>query len=683
MDPQQTKVDSSHREETIQNPLLIDTEHDNEQTKLKTVHTETSPVHLLNINSIKSPSKVLNTCMDDKSLNIMSVNQCQLESEQTKLKNVHKEINPVHLLDTNPAKSPSKVLRKDNPSSKTIGANKCQPEQVIALGGKDIDLSKFNTSLKTIQNTIHTLETQVSELISSSTLIQDMNSRLKSVESQIKTDHDIERRLKEIEAKTCTCTSQEMLSSVDRKLKEAEISSNKTKQHVYFLENKIEKIEAQNTNRFEQNVSAIENKLKECEVQSTNMFQQNVSALENKLEEYEIQSTNRSQMLEDKIKTIVNKSAQNSSENKEFIEYLKQENSELKSQNSTLKNQYNILLLESSSNACTFPRKESPTPQQRNRPSGDTMLRDGKHDSSSRNENPLVIPSKETSSGTHAHSKEDNSACSNEQHLEMDEVVYLKTSNRFEHFNETGSAHKPSTNRKNSKNMSHAAEKSDFNPKTKLNIIIDSQGNLLDGTKMYKNMEVKINVLGQGQKNIKGARSHISQQYFTEHDHIIVGVGSNDLTNRHPDWCINEHDEMELLIKDLRLQIPESNIHILPAFERLNNSPFNQDASTYNEKLKLLCAKHGVKYILNDSINTTNTHFFREDNIHFNMKGCIALVRLIKTHMNSSLNMKPYEEYKFSGKQRQPQNRNSSGSAKTNGQPNLLENFLKLLLKNN
>ena len=84
----------------------------------------------------------------NKNLNIISVNQCQLESEQTKLKNVHKEINPVHLLDINSAKSPSKVLRKDNPGSKTIRANKCQPEQVIALGEKDIDLSKFNTSLK-------------------------------------------------------------------------------------------------------------------------------------------------------------------------------------------------------------------------------------------------------------------------------------------------------------------------------------------------------------------------------------------------------------------------------------------------------------------------------------------------------------------------------------------------------
>ena len=181
-------------------------------------------------------------------------------------------------------------------------------------------------------------------------------------------------------------------------------------------------------------------------------------------------------------------------------------------------------------------------------------------------------------------------------------------------------------------------------------------------------------------KNIKGARPHISQEYFTEHDHVIVGVGSNDLTNRHPGWCLNE---MESLIKDLRLQIPETNIHILPAFERLNSRPFNQDVSTYNEKLKLICAKHGVKCIINDSINATNTHLLGEDNIHFNIKGCIALVRLIKTHMNSILNMKPYEQYQYTGKQRNSQGRNNSGSAKKSGQPNLLENFLKLLLKNN
>ena len=75
---------------------------------------------------------------------------------------------------------------------------------------------------------------------------------------------------------------------------------------------------------------------------------------------------------------------------------------------------------------------------------------------------------------------------------------------------------------------------------------------------------------------------------------LLLSVQMTGQIRRHPDWCINE---MELLIKDLRLQIPESNIHILSAFEWLNNGPFKQDASTYIEKLKLLCAKHGIKVI--------------------------------------------------------------------------------------
>ena len=496
---------------------------------------------------------------------------------------------------------------------------------------KNIDLSKFNESLKTIQNTIHTLETQVTELITSSSLIQDMNSRLKSVESQIKANSDTEKRLKAVEAKTCTCTPQEVIFNIDRKLKEVEMSSNRTQQHV--------------------------------------------SSFANKLQEIELQTSNRSQILEDKIKLM-----ENSSANKEFVNYLKQENSELKIQNSALKKQNDMLLLEKSS------RNENPISLQENKEVSSMEDTYPKGDKS--------VPTTDLNVHENTYSKGDKSVPTTDLNVHentRDEVVYLKTSNRFDVLNESGptnnssslmnkSSSKDTLNRSNANNTRYSAEKSESNKKSKLNIIIDSQGNLLDGTKMYKNMEVEISVLGPGQKNIKGARSHISQQYYTHDDHVIVAVGSNDLTNRHPDWCINE---MEYLIKDLRLQIPESNIHILPAFERLNNDPFNLDASAYNEKLKLLCAKYSIKHIQNNSINTTNSQFFREDDIHLNMKGCIALVRLIKTHINSCLNLKPYEQYKFPGKQRQTQNRRSSGPAKQSGQSNLLENFLKLLLKNN
>ena len=206
------------------------------------------------------------------------------ENEQTKLKTSHLENRPIHL-ENSPAKSPNKVLRNNNPSSKTKTVNRCQPEKVEIpnsdSGEINIDISKFNSSLKSIQKTIHSLEIHVSELISSSTLIHDMNSRLKSVENKIINHSDIENRLKEIEVTCKSASSQELLTSVDSKLKEIEISSNRT--------------------------------------------QQCLSSFENRLKEIEIQSSNRSQNVEDRIKYLENKASLYSSANKDFIDYLKQE----------------------------------------------------------------------------------------------------------------------------------------------------------------------------------------------------------------------------------------------------------------------------------------------------------------------------------------------------------------------
>ena len=610
-----------------------ESEPDLEQTRLKTIdlsHSEQPKIKQLPTNT-------------ENELDI---------NEQTNLKSVCAESRPVPELFNNSDKHKNscKVIRKDNQSSKTAMHTNCGGSE---QSEQNIDLSKFNESLNTIKTTIHSLESQITELISSSTLIHDLNDRLKTVENEIKSNCDIEKRLTEIETKTGTCTSQDMnnrLTAVESQMK--------------ANSNILEQLESKTcTCTSQELLSSVDRKFKAVEINS-NRTQQHVSSFDDKLQEMEVQLTNRSQMLEDKIRMIENKEAQTSSANKDFIEYLKKENNELKNQNSMLKSQNDRLLLEKS--------KENCTTLQENRSFADTALSDRTLEPSLRNDK-IPTPNMENS-----YSKGASAVVPNDQNGDRDELVYVKTSNRFDPLlSGTGSVNKSQIDINNPNSTRDQAERKD---KPKLNIIIDSQGNLLDGTKMYKHMEVKINVLGQGQKNIKGARSHISQQYYTKQDHVIIGVGSNDLTNRHPDWCTNE---MELLIKDLRLQVPETNIHILPAFERLNNDPFNQDVNVYNEKIKLLCAKHGIKYIQNNSINTTNTHLYRDDGIHLNMKGCIALVRLIKTHMNTSLNMKPYEEYKVPGKQRLTQNRNASGPRKQSGQPNLLENFIKLLLKNN
>ena len=149
-----------------------------------------------------------------------------------------------------------------------------------------------------------------------------MNSRLKSVENKIINHIDTENRLNEIEVKSAS--SQELLTSVDCKLKKVEISS-------------------------------------QC-----------LSSFENRLTEVEIQSSNRSRNVEDRIKYLENKASLYSSTNEDFIDYLKQENSE---------RQNNILISEKSKNI--FLTQENTKHVHGNRLSADIMLGAGKNGISS------------------------------------------------------------------------------------------------------------------------------------------------------------------------------------------------------------------------------------------------------------------------------------------------------------
>lgn len=183
-------------------------------------------------------------------------------------------------------------------------------------------------------------------------------------------------------------------------------------------------------------------------------------------------------------------------------------------------------------------------------------------------------------------------------------------------------------------------------------------------------------ILGSGQKNIRGARAFVKTQQFNDTDHLIIAVGSNDLADRSPDWCITE---TEIMIKEVKTRLPTGNIHIMPALERVDHSMYNIEVDSYNNKLKLVCAKHEVQYITtNNVISANKPYLFAEDKIHFNIKGCKALVRIIKTHMNEVLDMKPYGQYQI--RQNPPIRYNNRGEDQKS--PELLENFIKLLLKN-
>ena len=123
--------------------------------------------------------------------------------------------------------------------------------------------------------------------------------------------------------------------------------------------------------------------------------------------------------------------------------------------------------------------------------------------------------------------------------------------------------------------------------------------------------------------------------------HLILGVGGNDLMDKDPGSCAKS---MEGLIQCVRQQSASTEIHILPAFERLNNSQYNAKVSRFNEKLKQLCSSTECRFIENPVINSRSRALY-SDGIHFSELGMKSFARVIKTHLNPILGMKPYSEY--------------------------------------
>jgi lysophospholipase L1-like esterase len=130
-------------------------------------------------------------------------------------------------------------------------------------------------------------------------------------------------------------------------------------------------------------------------------------------------------------------------------------------------------------------------------------------------------------------------------------------------------------------------------------------------------------------------------------------VGSNDLVRNTPDAII---EKMKDLIQICEQNLPRNQIHIMPAFIRLDNENYNKKLAVCN--LKLLSLQHDNIYIIeNKEITDCNCcrNLF-DDGIHFSIKGTMALVGILKSHLNVRLGLKPYSEY-----HKQKQNGASNG----------------------
>jgi hypothetical protein len=178
-------------------------------------------------------------------------------------------------------------------------------------------------------------------------------------------------------------------------------------------------------------------------------------------------------------------------------------------------------------------------------------------------------------------------------------------------------------------------------PDRDMEIIMDYHGNGMRASKLYKNRNVKLTVLGPGKKNIQGAREFVT--YITPRNtkkNIVLGIGSNGLSNSTADRCISD---MKDLLSHCKEKHPSASIHVLPAFERVNEGNFNGRVKLVNEEIKAFCAKdHNYEYIENRLIFSHNKSVFQQNGIHFTVTGQKCLARILKSHLNPKLGLRPY-----------------------------------------
>ena len=208
----------------------------------------------------------------------------------------------------------------------------------------------------------------------------------------------------------------------------------------------------------------------------------------------------------------------------------------------------------------------------------------------------------------------------------------VKTSNRFD------ALHKEGTDENTDR---QAIMRQQASPKIKaheIEMVFDSHGNELVPGKIYKWRDVGVHVLGKGKKNIAGAQEYIGQLTGTKH--VVIGVGSNDLapTSMSAQQAI---DEMTSLLKS----IPNASVHLLPAFERIGESKFNDKVREYNNLLSDTVRTFSNVSIIKSGIHSRIAEFYADDKVHFSDKGRSKLVRDIKTHLNPVLGITEYSKY--------------------------------------
>jgi len=128
----------------------------------------------------------------------------------------------------------------------------------------------------------------------------------------------------------------------------------------------------------------------------------------------------------------------------------------------------------------------------------------------------------------------------------------------------------------------------------------------------------------------------------------VFGVGSNDLSEKETNTCVAE---MKNLIQRTKISHKATTVHILPTFERVGEHDFNEKVMKFNKEIQQFCKKESKCEFIQNNVIFGNNKAMYSDGIHFSALGQKNLVRIMKTHLNPILGLKPYTEYQTQSNQ--------------------------------
>lgn len=179
---------------------------------------------------------------------------------------------------------------------------------------------------------------------------------------------------------------------------------------------------------------------------------------------------------------------------------------------------------------------------------------------------------------------------------------------------------------------------------TNITLISDSHARDLDAKKLYQQKIVSIHI--PENKTIEGALAFLKKASLVG-EHTLTLVGSNDLVYKSVADTISD---LRQLVELHEAKFPDSNLHILPAIHRLHDKAYNAKVNQFNSEIYQFQSKH-TSIMRNTEIHERNSDMYQSDCVHFLRAGTLALVNVIKSHLNPILGFLPYIPNKTSMRQ--------------------------------